>query len=116
MTRPAPATAALAHGAAARPPVASYEDAVRAYDRRTRAAFGVMGLRYNVFSAAKDAFLAAEPRTPEWYELAEQMYRRGMRSTDAYYLWIRGHTALVGAPPAVAKSAAEPLLRLVPVD
>ncbi len=80
-------------------PGVEYEQVVRAYDRRTRAAYDVMGLRYNRFSAAKDAFRAAPRSSPEWYSLADRMYRLGIRSTHAYYLWIEGHTRLAGAPP-----------------
>ncbi len=93
MARPTPRRAVDAK------PALEYELAVRAYDRRTRAAFEVMGLRYNRFAAAKDAFRAAPPSSPEWYSLGERMYRLGVRSTHAYYLWIQGHTRVAGTPP-----------------
>jgi uncharacterized protein YdiU (UPF0061 family) len=51
-------------------------------------------MRYNRFLAAKDAFRAEPPGSPRWYVLAEEMYRLGIRSTRAYYLWTQGHTAL----------------------
>ena len=70
------------------------------YDRRTRAAHEVMGTRWRRFLAAKDAFLVAVPGTREWYEAGERAYRLGLRSTHAYYLWTRGHTALALDPGA----------------
>ena len=79
---------------------------VELYDRRTRAAHDVMGLRWNRFCAAKDAFLAAPPGTRGWYEAAERAYRHGLRSTHAYYLWTRGHTALALDPSANGAAAA----------
>jgi hypothetical protein len=64
------------------------------YDRRTRAAHEVMGTRWRRFLAAKEVFLAAAPGSREWYEAGERAYTLGLRSTHAYYLWTRGHTAL----------------------
>jgi len=83
---------------------------VEAYDRRTRAAYEVMGARWQRFVAAKDAFLRAEPHSREWYLAAERVYRLGLRSTHAYYLWTTGHTALVLALGGDARGA--PDLRL----
>lgn len=100
-----------AQGPAAHDPAPTYEDVLAAYDRRTRAAYEVMGRRYRKFLAAKDAFVAAAPRTPEWYVLAERKYRLGIRSTHAYYLWIRGH-AHAAAPPAASAGVAEADARL----
>lgn len=71
---------------------------VARYDRRTRAAYEVMGRRWRRFLEANDAFLAAAPGSREWYEAGERAYRLGLRSTHAYYLWTRGHTALVLDP------------------
>jgi hypothetical protein len=66
---------------------------IAAYDRRTRAAYEVMGGRWGRFLAAKEEFLAAEPGSREWYLAGERAYRLGLRSTHAYYLWTAGHTA-----------------------
>ncbi len=68
------------------------------YDRRTRAAYEVMGRRWRRFLAAKEAFRAAAPGTREWYVAGERAYGLGLRSTHAYYLWTRGHTALALDP------------------
>ena len=89
----------------------AYDDVRASYDRRTRAAYEVMGRRYRKFVAAKEAFVAATPRTAEWYLLAERKYRLGIRSTHAYYLWIRGH-AHAAAPPALSAAVAEADARL----
>ena len=70
-----------------------FEQAIELYDRRTRAAYEVMGRRWTRFQRAKDAFLAAEPGTSQWFVLAAHMYRLGLRSTHAYYLWTEGHAA-----------------------
>ena len=96
-----PSTAAAADPRRADPP--PYPHLIEAYDRLTRAAYEVMGARWGRFAEAKDAFLAAEPRSREWYAAAERAYRLGLRSTHAYYLWTCGHTALAleaagGAP------------------
>lgn len=89
-----PATAAAE--AAPPPPAApAYPALLRAYDRRTRAAYEVMGARWGRFLEAKAAFLASERGSREWYLAAERAYRLGLRSTHAYYLWTCGHTALV---------------------
>jgi hypothetical protein len=76
----------------------AYAAMVGRYDRRTRAAYEVMGTRWRRFLAAKDAFLAAAPGSREWYEAGERAYMLGLRSTHAYYIWTRGHTALAHDP------------------
>ena len=87
---------------APRPPdPLAYSAMLELYDRRTRAAYEVMGRRWQQFVAAKDVFLAAEPNTTAWYEAGERAYRLGLRSTHAYYLWTRGHTAVALDPAAV---------------
>ena len=97
-----PAVRTGAAVAFAAPRAIVYDAVVAGYDPQTRAAFNVMGLRYNRFSAAKDTFCAADRCTPEWYALADSMYRLGIRSTHAYYLWIQGHTRAVGTPQRTA--------------
>jgi hypothetical protein len=92
MNRPSPAAADAAPAGAAVP---ARPDLVEAYDRRTRAAYEVMGGRWGRFLEAKATFLATEPGSREWYLAAERVYRLGLRSTHAYYLWTCGHTALV---------------------
>jgi hypothetical protein len=72
-----------------------YRALVPLYDRLTRAAYEVMGVRWVRFREASDAFRAAAPGTPQFHELGERAYRLGLRSTRAYFLWTRGHTALV---------------------
>lgn len=73
----------------------TYDEVFARYDRRTRAAYEVMGRRWQRFTAAKDAYQALPPRSREWYEAAERAYRLGLRSTHAYYVWTRGHTQVV---------------------
>ncbi len=88
---------------------------VRSYDRRTRAAYEVMGTRWQRFLAAKEAFLAAAPGSREWYEAGERAYALGLRSTHAYYLWTRGHTALAldpGGNGSIAERTAMLRIRL----
>lgn len=108
MRRPSPAAAA-APASAGLPP---YPALVEAYDRRTRAAYEVMGARWGRFLDAKRAYLAAEPRTREWHLAAERAYRLGLRSTHAYYLWTCGHTALVLRLQGIEPGLAELRLRL----
>jgi cytosine/adenosine deaminase-related metal-dependent hydrolase len=96
MQSPAAATATAATQAAPpHPAVPAYPALVGAYDRRTRAAYEVMGARWGRFLEAKASFDAAAPGSREWYLAAERAYRHGLRSTHAYYLWTCGHTALV---------------------
>ena len=83
---------------------------IEAYDPRTRAAYEVMGARWQRFVAAKEAFLATPRGSREWYVAAERAYRLGLRSTHAYYLWTYGHTAL--ALDAAGGDAADGELRL----
>lgn len=108
MRRPSPAAAA----APAHAGVPAYRALVEAYDRRTRAAYEVMGARWGRFLDAKRAFLAAEPRTRGWHLAAERAYRLGLRSTHAYYLWTCGHTALVLRLQGIEPDEAELRLRL----
>jgi hypothetical protein len=88
---PAAATAAAPAGLS----LPAYPAMLRAYDRRTRAAYEVMGTRWRRFLDAKQELLALEPGSREWHFAAERAYRLGLRSTHAYYLWTCGHTALV---------------------
>jgi hypothetical protein len=93
----------------------AYAAMVDLYDRRTRAAHEVMGTRWRRFLAAKDAFLDAGPGTRDWYEAGERAYTLGVRSTHAYYVWTRGHTALAldtGANAGVAQRTAMLRIRL----
>ena len=92
-----------------------YAAMVERYDRRTRAAYEVMGTRWRRFLAAKEAFVATAPGTREWYEAGERAYTLGLRSTHAYYLWTRGHTALAlerGGNGSVAERTAMLRIRL----
>ena len=72
-----------------------YRALVPLYDRRTRAAYEVMGARWARFQEANAAFRAAEPGTEQSRALAERAAALGRRSTHAYFLWTKGHTALV---------------------
>ena len=83
-----------------------YRALVPLYDRRTRAAYEVMGRRWRRFQAANAAFLLAEPGSPQFHVLAERAYRLGRRSTHAYFLWTKGHTAVVLSRELVAGVAA----------
>ena len=73
------------------------------YDRRTRAAYEVMGRRWARFREANAAFLAAEPGTPAREALGERAHRLGLRSTHAYFLWTKGHTAALLAEVAARR-------------
>ncbi len=85
----------LSAAAASRPvDQPTYPQMLAAYDRRTRAAYEVMGVRWHRFLAAKNMFRAAAPGSREWYAAAEHAYRLGLRSTHAYYIWTRGHATL----------------------
>ena len=83
-----------------------YRALVPLYDRRTRAAYEVMGRRWARFQEANAAFLAAEPGTPERDALGRRAQLLGRRSTHAYFLWTKGHTALVLREARAAKRAA----------
>ena len=72
------------------------------YDRRTRAAYEVLGRRWARFREANAAFLAAEPGTAQREVLGERAHRLGLRSTHAYFLWTKGHTKAVLADVAAA--------------
>ena len=93
-----PSRLATAVSPPAPPEPLQYAAMLDRYDRRTRAAHEVMGARWRRFLDAKDAFLRAAPGTREWYEAGERAYKLGLRSTHAYYLWTRGHTALALEP------------------
>ena len=71
-----------------------YRALVALYDLRTRAAYEVMGARWARFQDANAAFRAAEPGTERWRELGERAAVLGRRSTHAYFLWAKGHTAI----------------------
>ena len=83
-----------------------YRALVPLYDRRTRAAYEVMGRRWARFQEANAAFLAAEPGTPEHAALGRRADALGRRSTHAYFLWTKGHTELVLRAAVAAKRAA----------
>ena len=71
-----------------------YRALVPLYDRRTRAAYEVMGARWARFLEANSAFREAEPGSERRRELAERAAALGRRSTHAYFVWTKGHTAL----------------------
>ena len=71
-----------------------YRALVPLYDRRTRAAYEVMGARWARFQEANAAFRDAEPGTERWRELGERAAALGRRSTHAYFVWTKGHTTV----------------------
>ena len=83
-----------------------YRSLVPRYDRRTRAAYEVMGRRWTRFQDANAAFRASVAGSREFDELGERAYRLGLRSTRAYFLWTRGHTALALADLHAARERA----------
>ena len=84
----------------------AYRAFVPLYDRRTRAAYEVMGRRWARFQEANGAFVAAEPGTAAHEALGRRAHALGRRSTHAYFVWTRGHTALVLREARAAKRAA----------
>ena len=91
---------------AATPEHETYWGLVPQYDRLTRAAYEVMGRRWRRFQEANASFVAARRGSAEFHELGARAYRLGLRSTHAYFLWTKGHTALVAAQVVESREAA----------
>ena len=91
---------------AATPEHETYWGLVPQYDRLTRAAYEVMGRRWRKFQQANAAFLASERGSAEFHALGLRAHRLGLRSTHAYFLWTKGHTAVVAARAAERREAA----------
>ena len=83
-----------------------YRALVPDYDDLTRAAYEVMGRRWRKFQQANAAFLASERGSAEFHALGLRAHRLGLRSTHAYFLWTKGHTAVVAARAAERREAA----------
>ena len=82
-----------------------YRALVPHYDRVTRPAYEVMGHRWIKFQEANAAFLAAPRGSRAFDELGARAYRLGLRSTHAYFLWTKGHTAVVLAQAEAREEA-----------
>lgn len=83
-----------------------YRALVPHYDELTRAAYEVMGRRWRKFQEANAAFLGTERGSAEFHALGLRAHRLGLRSTHAYFLWTKGHTAAVAAHAAQRREAA----------